>query len=155
MPFDNKILVGNKEWCAFPTLGIPAIKARIDSGAKTSSIHAFNILPFKQNGQDWVSFEIHPLQRERKPTIKCESRVFDTRDVKSSNGVHENRYVIKAPIRFAGESWEIEITLTNRDAMGYRMLLGREAMRGRIVIDPDESFCQGKLSREELQNLFI
>lgn len=132
----NKIIVGSSEWCGLPDLGIPAIKARVDSGAKTSSIHAFNIKTFKRHGATWVGFDIHPLQHDRKTTVHCESQVIGRRIVKSSNGTSEKRYVIQANLNIAEQSWEIELTLTNRDSMGFRMLLGREAMHGRMLVDP-------------------
>jgi ribosomal protein S6--L-glutamate ligase len=151
---ESKIIVGSEEWFAFPGLGIPAIKARVDSGAKTSAMHAFNIQPFKRGGQPWVSFEVHPLQKNRKATVRCESPVIDKRVVKSSIGVSEKRFVIREPIVVDGRTWEIDLTLTNRDSMGYRMLLGREAMSGRMLVDPDESFCLGEQSRKSIRELY-
>ena len=91
----NKIVIGSEEWCGLPELHIPAIKVRVDSGAKTSALHAINIRPFKKEGQDWVSYEVHPIQRDAKTTIHCESPVIDKRKVKSSSGLGEVRYVIK------------------------------------------------------------
>ena len=146
-----KIIIGSEEWFGFPHLGIPAIKARIDSGAKTSAIHAFNIQPFKRDGQPWVSFEVHPLQNNRKAVVRCESAVVDRRVVKSSIGYSEKRYVIREPMLVNGETWDIELTLANRDSMGYRMLLGREAMSGRTLVDPDESFCLGERSLDSVR----
>lgn len=150
MPDVSKIVVGSEEWCAFPSLGIPAIKMRVDSGAKTSSLHAFNIQKFKRNGQSWVSFEVHPLQKNRKTFVRCERPVIDRRVVKSSSGVSETRYVISASMSVAGENMDIELTLANRDTMGYRMLLGREAMSGAMLVDPAKSFCLGEISSERL-----
>ncbi|TQV85392.1 30S ribosomal protein S6--L-glutamate ligase [Aliikangiella coralliicola] len=147
----SKIVVGSEEWCAFPKLGIPAIKARVDSGAKTSSLHAFNIQTFKKESEAWVSFEIHPLQQNRRIVVRCEAKIIDRRRVKSSSGTSEKRFVIKTMLRSGGEHWEVEVTLTNRDSMGYRMLLGREAMKGRVLVDPDESFCLGEVSDTELE----
>src|SRR5690554_6677536 len=121
----DKLLIGSEEWFCFPTLGIPAIKARIDSGAKTSSIHAVNIAPFKRKGSPWVSFEVHPLQRDRRTLVRCEAPVIDKRSVKSSSGEAMTRYVIRVPIAMGDVTWDIEVTLANRDSMGYRMLLGR------------------------------
>ena len=141
---DSKIIVGSEEWCSFFQLGVPAIKARIDSGAKTSSIHAFNIKTFKRNSALWVSFDIHPLQHNRRTTIHCEAPVADKRLIKSSNGTSEKRYVIKTPFSYNNQTWEVELTLTNRDSMGYRMLLGREAMSGRMLVDPEVSFLGGE-----------
>ena len=151
---NSKIIVGSEEWFAFPGLGIPAIKARIDSGAKTSAMHAFNIQPFKRGGQPWVSFEVHPLQKNRKAMVRCESPVIDKRVVKSSIGVAEKRFVIRETIVVDGRTWEIDLTLTNRDSMGYRMLLGREAMSGRMLVDPDESFCLGERTPEAIRELY-
>lgn len=151
---DSRMIVGNQEWCAFPDLGIPAIKARIDSGAKTSSIHAFNISPFKRDGQSWVSFEVHPLQNNRRTVVRCEKPVIDKRSIKSSSGISESRYVISAPIKIGGEIWDIQLTLANRDSMGYRMLLGREAMEGKIVIDPGASFNMGEVNSSEIDQIY-
>lgn len=149
MDTEKKIIVGSAEWFRFPQLGIPAIAARIDSGAKTSAIHAFNIQPFKRDGQPWVSFEVHPLQDNRRAVVRCEAAVVDRRIVKSSIGISEKRYVIRATLHANDAAWDIELTLANRDSMGYRMLLGREAMAGRMLVDPDAAFCMGEISKEE------
>ena len=151
---NSKIIVGSEEWCSFPGLGVPAIKARVDSGAKTSSIHAFNIHKFRREGQSWVSFEVHPLQNDRRTVIRCERPVIDKRVVKSSSGASETRYVIGATIKVATDTWDIELTLANRDSMGYRMLLGREAMSGRMLVDPSLSFCLGEVSDETLKEYY-
>ena len=145
-----KVIVGSEEWCAFPELGIPAIKARVDSGAKTSSLHAFNIQKFKRGGKSWVSFEVHPLQNNGSTVIRCKSPVVDKRVVKSSSGIPETRHVISTPIKVDGETWDVELTLTNRDSMGYRMLLGREAMSGRMLVDPAISFSLGEISEDQI-----
>lgn len=150
----ERIIVGNEEWCVFPSLHIPAIKARVDSGAKTSAIHAFNIQPFQQDGEDWVSFHVHPLQNDRKVVVHCQAPVVDRRVVKSSTGTAEKRYVISTDIQLGDNHWEVELTLTNRDSMGYRMLLGREAMLGRMLVDPAESFCAGEVTDRELNRLY-
>ncbi len=149
-----KTVVGSEEWCVFNDLGIPAIKARVDSGAKTSSLHAFNIQPFKRNSEAWVSFEIHPLQQHRQPVIRCEAKIIDRRKVKSSSGVATKRYVIKTTMQCGNENWEVQLTLSNRDSMGYRMLLGREAMKDRMLVDPSASFCLGRLSEKALKELY-
>jgi ribosomal protein S6--L-glutamate ligase len=146
----SKRVVGREEWCAFPELGIPAIKARVDSGAKTSSIHAFNLQPFRRNGVTWVSFEIHPIQDNRRIVIRCERPVIDKRSVKSSSGLSETRYVISTPMKMGDEIWDIEATLANRDSMGYRMLLGREAMIDKLIVDPALSCTMGKMSEDVL-----
>ncbi len=154
MSSQEKIILGSEEWFSFPRLGIPAIKARVDSGAKTSSIHAFNIQSFKRNGQPWVSFEIHPLQNNRRAVVRCESEVVDRRVVKSSSGVGEKRYVIREPVTVNGNQWEVELTLTNRDSMGYRMLFGREGMAGRVLVDPDASYRLGEPTDSEILKIY-
>lgn len=150
----SKTIIGNQEWCSFPELGVPAIKARVDSGAQTSSIHAFNISRFRRNGQAWVSFEVHPLQQNRRTVIRCERPILDKRVVKSSSGLSETRYVISAPIKLAGQVWDIQLTLANRDSMGFRMLLGREAMNGRLIVDPGETCCLGEIDDSQLEEYY-
>jgi len=151
---NSKIIIGSEEWCAFPEIAIPAIKARIDSGAKTSSIHAFNIQPFRREGIAWVSFEVHPLQNNRKTVIRCERPVIDKRVVKSSSGAAETRYVVSSLLQLGEMNWNIELTLANRDSMGYRMLLGREAMHGKLMVDPSESHLMGEVSAEDLKTYY-
>lgn len=146
----KKIVVGSEEWCGLPDINIPAIKTRVDSGAKTTALHAVSITPFEKNGSPWVRFKVHPIQYDGKTTLVCESPVVDKRRVKSSSGIGELRYVINSQISFGENTWEIEVTLTNRDSMGYRMLLGRQAMAGRMLVDPQVSFQFGEISDEEL-----
>ena len=154
MNTDEKTVVGNQEWCAFPDLNIPAVKARVDSGAKTSSLHAFNIKVFEKDGQDWIGFDIHPLQRNKKVNIYCEALLIDKRMVKSSNGKGKRRYVIMTTLKLGEDPWPIELTLANRDSMGFRMLLGREAMKSRLMIDPDEKFLLKKYSTKSIARLY-
>jgi ribosomal protein S6--L-glutamate ligase len=151
---NDKIIVGSEEWCALPALGIPAIKARVDSGAKTSSLHAFNIRSFKRHNVPWVSFEVHPVQNNRRTIVRCEAEVVDKRMIKSSTGISEKRYVIRTTLKHADISWEVELTLGNRDSMGFRMLLGREAMKGRILVDPAAGCLGGDVSAEQIQQLY-
>lgn len=151
---EPKLIVGSEEWCAFPDLGIPAMKARVDSGAKTSSIHAFNVQKFRRQGETWVSFEVHPLQNNRRVVVRCERPIVDKRVVKSSSGISETRYVILATLKIGTVAWEIELTLANRDSMGFRMLLGREAMSGRMLVDPSLSFCMGQVSSDTLDKFY-
>ncbi len=148
------LIAGCEEWCGFPELGIPAVKARVDSGARTSALHALNIQPFTRNDARWVSFEVHPLQNDRSVVLRCEARVHDRRTVKNSGGLSEKRYVIKTEFSIGDNQWEIELTLTNRDSMGYRMLLGREAMSGRILVDPARSFALGENSDTEISAIY-
>ena len=147
---NSKLVIGSEEWCGFPELGVSAIKARVDSGAKTSSIHAFNIQPFRRDGIAWVSFEIHPVQNDRRTVIRCERPVIDKRSVKSSSGISDTRYVICAAIKLGELIWDIELTLANRDSMGFRMLLGREAMVERIMVDPALMCTLGDVTATEL-----
>jgi len=151
----NKIILGSEEWCSFPELGIPAIKARVDSGAKTSALHAINIAPFVKEGINWVKFDINPIQNNLKTVIHCEALLIDKRVVKSSSGFREQRYVIQTEIKIGDEIWKIEMTLTNRDSMGFRMLLGREAMSGRILVDPERNYLLGQTSTESLKDLYV
>ncbi|MHC5352721.1 30S ribosomal protein S6--L-glutamate ligase [Myroides sp. LJL115] len=150
----NKVIVGSEEWCSFSTLKIPAIKARVDSGAKTSALHALNITPFEKNGEPWVKFNVNPLQNNGKTLIHCEAKVIDKRIIKSSSGSKESRFVIATNIELADMSWEIELTLTNRDSMGYRMLLGREAMIGKLLVDPEQHFLLGQPTIEKIQEYY-
>ncbi|WP_396154978.1 30S ribosomal protein S6--L-glutamate ligase [Flavobacterium macrobrachii] len=150
----NKIILGSEEWCSFPELGIPAIKARVDSGAKTSALHAINIAPFIKEGENWVKFDINPIQNNLKTVIHCEAKLIDKRVVKSSSGFREQRYVIQTKLAIGNGIWEIEMTLTNRDSMGFRMLLGREAMSGRILVDPEQKYLLGQTSTEILKDLY-
>jgi len=151
---NKKTIIGSEEWCQLPELGIPAVKVRVDSGAKTSAIHAFNIQAFRKNNTSWVSFEVHPLQNNRQTAVRCEAEVVDKRDVKSSSGISEKRFIIRSKLKLGDGEWQIELSLSNRDSMGYRMLLGREAMKGKVLVDPSEIFQLGKLEDEELDNKY-
>ncbi|MDG1287848.1 MAG: 30S ribosomal protein S6--L-glutamate ligase [Rickettsiales bacterium] len=150
----DKIVIGKEEWGNLPGLGLPAVKMRIDSGAKTSSLHAFNIHTFEEAGKKFVHFDIHPIQNNRKLIQSCRAMVVDQRKVKNSSGDAETRHVIRTPLTLSGETWDIEISLTNRDSMGYRMLLGREAMNKRALIDPESSFCLGETKKSEAEKQY-
>lgn len=148
------MVAGSEEWVSLPDLGLPTIKVRVDSGAKTSALHAVNIFPFQRNGESWVSFDVHPLQFDGKRVVHCEAPVLDRRTIKSSTGTRETRYVIKTMIKIEGTTWEIEVSLANRDSMGYRMLLGREAMKGKMLVDPESSFLFGNLAKDEAESFY-
>lgn len=135
-----KLSIGWREWVGLPEFDVSRIKAKVDTGARTSAIHAFRIRPFERDDEAWVSFELHPLQRDSADPIACEARVVDRRRIRSSNGRTEWRYVIRTPLEIGGRRWPIELTLAKRDEMGFRMLLGRTALRRRVVIDPAKSF---------------
>ena len=150
----QKMVIGKEEWCALPDLHLPALKARIDSGARTSALHAENIEIYTSRGEKWVRFDVNPIQKDRKITVHCRAKLVDERDVKSSSGHTERRAVIETPIQLGQVVQNIQLTLTNRDALGYRMLLGREAMQGRMLIDPEKSFTQGMHSEIEARQLY-
>ena len=151
---ENKLVFGSEEWCSFPELGIPLLKARVDSGAKTSALHAINISPFIKDEENWVKFDINPIQNNVKTIIHCQAPLIDKRIVKSSSGFREQRFVIQSNLKVGDKSWSIEMTLTNRDSMGYRMLLGREAMSGRVLVDPEQKFLHGNVTNEKLNSLY-
>lgn len=150
----RKLIVGSEEWCSLPGLGLPAIKARVDSGAATSSLHAFNIVPFQRDGALWISFEVHPLQNDRSVVVRHEAPVLEQRGVRNTSGISEARYVIQEELVLGEQRWPIELTLTNRDAMGYRMLLGREAMVGRVLVDPEGSHQLGEVEPADLEAMY-
>ena len=133
-------VIGWREWVGLDDLNVPRIKAKIDTGARTSAIHAFRVRPFTDRGAPHVSFLLHPEQRRRTPEIECICPVHDERKVRSSNGQQELRYVVRTLARIGELEWPIELTLADRDQLGFRMLLGRQAMRQHFVIDPGRSF---------------
>ena len=135
----KKIIVGWREMLALPELGIEQIKAKVDTGARSSCLHTFKIEPFNKEDELWVRFWIHPIQKNDDFVQVCEAQVIDQRTVKDSGGHEEQRYVINTMLRFNGEEWPIEVTLTNRNLL-FRMLLGRTAMNDRIIVDPAASF---------------
>ncbi len=139
--------LGWREWIGFPELGLPLIKAKVDTGARTSSLHAFWVEPFERDSQPWVRFGIHPEQGTNEEEITCEAPVRDRRVVRDSGGHEELRYVIETTIEIAGVRQVVEVTLTDRDTMKFRMLLGRTALRGRYLVDPGRSFLCGRRRR--------
>jgi hypothetical protein len=139
-------VLGWREWLSLPELGVKRIKAKVDTGARTSAIHAFDVDTYERDGDRRVRFTIHPIQRNDERIVEADAAVHDVREVRSSSGVATERIVIVTPIRLLGETWPIELTLANRDAMGFRMLLGREAIRGRMLVDPGTSYAGGRPS---------
>ena len=138
------ITIGWREWVRLPELGISWVKAKVDSGAKTSALHAFSLERVREQGRDRVRFGLHPLQRNLKKVVYCTSDLLDMRWVSDSSGHREYRYVIQTLIKMGEEQWPIEITLANRDTMLFRMLLGRTALKDRCRINPAASYCTGK-----------
>lgn len=147
-PPEDRPVIGWREWVALPDLGVRAIKAKIDTGARTSSLHAFDLEEFRSRKRDMVRFGIHPEQRSAARERIVEAEVHDWREVRSSSGEAELRPVVLTTIELMGERWAIELTLTRRDAMGFRMLLGRQGVRGHYVVDPGRSFLNGRRSKK-------
>ena len=137
-------VIGWREWVSLPDLGVDRVKAKIDTGARSSSLHAFDMVVFERDGKPFVRFKVHPIQRSSRETIEVEAPVLEFRKVRSSSGHAKKRPVIVTTVEALGTSWPIELTLANRDEMGFRMLLGREAVRGRMLVDAGASYFGGK-----------
>lgn len=148
MSINNKQIVGWREWVLLPDLGLPKIKAKVDTGARTSTLHAFKVKGYVKKGVKRVRFSVHPLQKDNDTVVECDAPVADYRFVTDSGGHKEKRYVIVTTLQIGDQSWEIEMTLTNRDSMKFRMLLGRTAMRKRLMVDPGTSYRIGKKTRK-------
>lgn len=142
----SKPIVGWREWVALPKIGIGRIKAKIDTGARTSALHAYDVVVIKRQGREFVRFKVHPLQRVTRKVIDCEAPLKEWRYVTDSGGRRTLRPVIFTTVEMGGVSIEIEITLIARDQMGFRMLIGREAIKGKWVVDPAKSFIAGSRS---------
>jgi hypothetical protein len=146
-------IIGWREWMALPDLGLSAIKAKIDTGARTSALHAFLIEPYQEDGVDMLRFLIHPIQHNQEFEVECRCPVFDKREVTDSGGHCEMRYVIQSDVVVGDNRWPIQLTLTNRDTMSFRMLLGRRAMEERFLVDPGASYINGRLRPRKLYQL--
>ncbi|MBE9138088.1 ATP-dependent zinc protease [Nodosilinea sp. LEGE 07088] len=133
-------IIGWREWVALPALGVDATKAKIDTGARSSALHAFNVERFEHDGKPMVRFQAHPIQRNDDDVVTAEAALLEDRVVRNSGGQSELRPVIETPVQVGEAVWVIELTLTNRDQMGFRMLLGRQAVRHRYLVDPGRSF---------------
>lgn len=143
-----KPVLGWREWMSLPELGVEFIKPKIDTGARSSAIHAYDITEFCDNGRQMVRFVLHPFQDDLTKTVQATAELLEYRHIKSSNGQVTHRPVILTEVAWNGYRWPIELTLTNRDEMGFRMLLGREAIRGRFFVDPGSSYLGGKPFRK-------
>lgn len=137
-------VVGWREWLAMPELGVNSIKAKLDTGAKTSALHAFDIQKFRKRGREYVRFTVHPWQRNVEDSVLAEAPLLGYRAVRSSSGHEVLRPVIRTEVELFAQRWRIELTLANRDQMGFRMLLGREALRKRFLVDSGASFRAGR-----------
>jgi hypothetical protein len=140
--------IGWREWVGLPDLRVDAIKAKIDTGARTSALHAYRIEPVRRGGALWIRFELHPMQRSERMKVTCEARAIDERTVRNSGGGVERRYIIVTLLQLGDQSWPIELALANRDQMGFRMLLGRTALQGRALIEPGRSYLFGARAPE-------
>jgi len=134
------MVIGWREWITFPGLLPNTIKAKIDTGAKTSAIHAFDVQTITERGAPHVLFNLHPEQKHDEIAVQCVAEVLDEREVTSSNGQAEMRFIIEVEACLGGITWPIELSLTDRDAMGFRMLLGRQALLGRFLVDSNRSY---------------
>ena len=133
--------IGWREWVSLPDLGIPRIKAKVDTGARTSALHAFSVEPYTDDdGMARVRFGMHPVQRDQDTVVYCDAPVKDRRVVRDSGGHETERFVIETVVQLAGQAFSAEVTLTDRDNMMFRMLLGRTAMNGRFAVDPQSSY---------------
>jgi hypothetical protein len=149
----KKRIIGWKEWVALPDLGIPPLEAKSDTGAKTSALHAFELEVIEKPEGLFVRFGLHPDRHDTRQAVYCTVPLIDRRMVSDSGGHQELRYVIRSRIWLGTQLWPVELTLTNRENMAYRMLLGREAMRGRLMVDPAKAYLLGLPHRRQNQGL--
>jgi ribosomal protein S6--L-glutamate ligase len=140
------LILGWQEWIALPDLRLPALKAKIDTGARTSALHTLSVEPYGTSKRPMVRFRVRPSPQRASLEIEASAAIIDQREVRSSNGERQLRYVIATRLRLGGREWPIEVTLTNRERMTYRMLLGRQAIQPDMLVDPGATFQQPRLS---------
>ncbi|WP_307833224.1 ATP-dependent zinc protease family protein [Pimelobacter simplex] len=140
-------VAGWREWVSLPALGVGPVKAKLDTGARTSALHAFDLHEFERDGAPWVRFSVHPWQRSAEDSVVVECPVHDRRLVRSSTGHAQRRIVVLTEIELLGHTITTEVTLTRRDAMGFRMLVGREALRQGFLVDSGRSYLGGRPPR--------
>lgn len=148
------LCVGWREWVSLPGLAIPYIKAKVDTGARTSALHTFALESYQDFGRQMVRFSIHPLQKRDDVSRHCSAEVIDRRWVTDSGGHREFRYIIRTPLRVGDREWPIEITLTSRETMRFRMLLGRTAMQHNFVVVPEASYLLGRPREEVIEDAY-
>lgn len=150
----DKLIIGWREWCNFPELGLPAVKAKIDTGARTSALHAFNIEVYKLNNQDYARFYVQPLKRYDHLIKLCTAPLVGRKVVTDSGGHKELRLVIKTKLVLANQEQDIEITLTNRREMTHMLLVGRKALENYYLVDTSVAFTSGRIKKLQLKNLY-
>ena len=148
MPDDPTPLVaGWREWVELPDLGVRWIKAKLDTGARTSAVHAFDVEELERDGETWVRYAVHPWQRSDDDAVTAESRVLDRREIRSSSGHVDERYVVAMDLHLVGRTVTVEMSLGSRDEMGFRLLVGREALRQGFLVDSSRSYLGGRPQR--------
>ena len=143
-------IIGWREWVGLPALGIEQIKVKVDTGARSSSLHALGLREFERDGEKWVRFQVHPNQRNNDKTVEVEAKILEHRYVRSSSGTASRRPVIVTEVELLGITWSAELTLASRTNMGFRMLLGREAFRQRFLVDAGNSYYGGKPKKKKM-----
>ena len=147
MPETPPIVAGWREWVGLPGLGVQWIKAKLDTGARTSAVHAFEVSELQRDGETWVRYSVHPWQRSDDDAVVTESRVLDRRDIRSSSGHVDERYVVAMDLVLVGRPVTAEMSLSSRDEMGFRMLIGREALQQGFLVDSGRSYVGGRPRR--------